>query len=67
MDVYLRPDEVNHPCDNIMAIPAAAEHMGGSREDFVTAVVIACEIQKRLLDAGPHQLYDAIGFLGSYG
>jgi len=28
MDAYLRPEEVNHPCDNIMAILAAAEHMG---------------------------------------
>jgi 2-methylcitrate dehydratase PrpD len=25
MDAYLRPNEVNHPCDNIMAILAAAE------------------------------------------
>jgi 2-methylcitrate dehydratase len=45
MDAYLRPDEVNHPCDNIMAILAAAEHMGASGEDFVTAVAIAYEIQ----------------------
>jgi 2-methylcitrate dehydratase len=50
MDAYLRPEEVNHPCDNIMAILAAAEHMGGSGEDFVTAVAIAYEIQNRLLD-----------------
>jgi 2-methylcitrate dehydratase len=50
MDAYLRPDEVNHPCDNIMAVLAAAEHMVGSGEDFVTAVAIAYEIQKRLLD-----------------
>jgi 2-methylcitrate dehydratase len=50
MDAYLRPNEVNHPCDNIMAILAAAEHVGGSGEDFVTAVAIAYEIQNRLLD-----------------
>ena len=50
MDAYLRPNEVNHPCDNIMAILAAGEHMGGSGEDFVTAVAIAYEIQNRLLD-----------------
>jgi 2-methylcitrate dehydratase len=49
MDAYLRPDEVNHPCDTIMAILAAAEHMGRSGEDFVTAVAID-EIQNRLLD-----------------
>ena len=38
MDGYLRPDEVNHPCDNIMAILAAAEHVGSSGKDFATAV-----------------------------
>jgi 2-methylcitrate dehydratase len=43
MDGYLRPDEVNHPCDNIMAILAAAEHVGASGEDFATAVAIAFE------------------------
>jgi 2-methylcitrate dehydratase len=50
MDGYLRPDEVNHPCDNIMAILAAAEHFGSSGEDFATAVAIAFEIQNHLLD-----------------
>jgi 2-methylcitrate dehydratase len=50
MDGYLRPDEVNHPCDNIMAILAAAEHVGSSGEDFATAVAIAFEIQNHLLD-----------------
>jgi len=50
MDAYLRPDEVNHPCDNIMAILAAAEHAGSSGEDFATAVAIAFEIQNHLLD-----------------
>jgi 2-methylcitrate dehydratase len=50
MDAYLRPDEVNHPCDNIMAILAAAEHVGSSGEDFATAVAIAFEIQNHLLD-----------------
>jgi 2-methylcitrate dehydratase len=50
MDGYLRPDEVNHPCDNIMAILAAAEHVGSSGKDFATAVAIAFEIQNHLLD-----------------
>ena len=50
MDAYLRPDEVNHPCDNIMAILAAAEHVGSSGEDFATALAIAFEIQNHLLD-----------------
>jgi 2-methylcitrate dehydratase len=50
MDGYLRPDEVNHPCDNIMAILAAAEHVGSAGEDFATAVAIAFEIQNHLLD-----------------
>ena len=50
MDAYLRPEEVNHPGDNIMAILAAAEHVGSSGEDFATAVAIAFEIQNHLLD-----------------
>jgi 2-methylcitrate dehydratase len=50
MDAYLRPEEVNHPGDNIMAILAAAEHVGCSGEDFATAVAIAFEIQNHLLD-----------------
>ena len=50
MDGYLRPDEVNHPCDNIMAILAAAEHVGSSGEDFATAAAIAFEIENHLLD-----------------
>jgi 2-methylcitrate dehydratase len=31
MDGYLRPEEVNHPCDNIMAVLAAAEDEGACR------------------------------------
>jgi 2-methylcitrate dehydratase len=50
MDAYLRPDEVNHPCDNIMAVLAAAEDIGASGQDFVTAVCISFEIQNHLLD-----------------
>jgi 2-methylcitrate dehydratase len=50
MDAYLRPEEVNHPCDNIMAILAAAEHVRSSGEDFATAVAVAFEIQNHLLD-----------------
>ena len=50
MDAYLRPEEVNHPCDNIMAILAAAEHVGSSGKDFATALAIAFEIQNHLLD-----------------
>jgi 2-methylcitrate dehydratase PrpD len=50
MDGYLRPEEVNHPCNNIMAILAVAEHLGSSGKDFATAVAIAFEIQNHLLD-----------------
>ena len=50
MDSYLRPDEVSHPCDNIMAVLAAAEDLGASGQDFVTAVCISFEIQNHLLD-----------------
>ena len=34
MDAYLRPDEVNHPCDNMMAALAAAEDVGAQRTGF---------------------------------
>jgi 2-methylcitrate dehydratase len=50
MDGYLRPEEVNHPEDNIMAVLAAAEDVGASGQDFVTAVCISFEIQNHLLD-----------------
>jgi 2-methylcitrate dehydratase len=50
MDGYLRPEEVNHPCDNIMAVLAAAEDEGASGRDFLTAVSISFEIQNQLLD-----------------
>jgi 2-methylcitrate dehydratase len=50
MDAYLRPEEVNHPCDNIMAVLAAAEDEGASGRDFLTAVSISFEIQNQLLD-----------------
>src|SRR5258707_14099133 len=64
MDGYLRPDEVNHPCDNIMAILAAAEHVGGSGEDFVTAGVITYQIPNSPLALptirGPHNYKTAM-------
>ena len=50
MDAYLRPDEVNHSEDNIMAVLAAAEDVGASGQDFVTALCISFEIQNHLLD-----------------
>jgi 2-methylcitrate dehydratase len=50
MDGYLRPEEVNHPCYNIMAVLAAAEDEGASGRDFLTAVSISFEIQNQLLD-----------------
>lgn len=50
IDGYLRPEEVNHPEDNIMAVLAAAEYVGVSGQDFVTAVCISFEIQNHLLD-----------------
>ena len=50
MDGYLRPNEVNHPCDNLMALLAAGEDVGCSGKDFVTAAAISFEVQNHLLD-----------------
>jgi 2-methylcitrate dehydratase len=50
MDSYLRPNEVNHPCDNLMALLAAGEDVGCSGKDFATAAAISFEVQNHLLD-----------------
>ena len=50
MDAYLRPEEVNHPSDNIFSVLAAAEDVDASGKDFLTAVCVSFEIQNQLLD-----------------
>ncbi len=53
MDSYLAPGETCHPSDNIGAVLAAAESVGASGTDFLTAVAVAYQVQTRLSDVAP--------------
>lgn len=53
MDSYLAKGETCHPSDNIGAVLAAAESVGASGRDFLTAVAVAYQVQTRLSDVAP--------------
>lgn len=53
MDSYLAPGETCHPSDNIGAVLAAADSVGVSGKDFLTAVAVAYQVQTRLSDVAP--------------
>ena len=53
MDSYLAAGETNHPSDNIGAVLAAAESVGASGQDFLTAVAVAYQVHTRLSDVAP--------------
>ncbi|MGH8279424.1 MAG: MmgE/PrpD family protein [Gammaproteobacteria bacterium] len=53
MDSYLAPGETCHPSDNIGAVLAAAESVGASGAEFLTAVAVAYQVQTRLSDVAP--------------
>lgn len=53
MDSYLAPGETCHPSDNIGALLAAADSVGASGKDFLTAVALAYQVQTRLSDVAP--------------
>jgi 2-methylcitrate dehydratase len=53
MDSYLAPGETNHPSDNLGAVLAAAESVGGSGRDFLTALACAYQVHTRLSDVAP--------------
>ncbi|HET7569856.1 MAG TPA: MmgE/PrpD family protein [Gammaproteobacteria bacterium] len=53
MDSYLAPGETCHPSDNIGAVLAAAESVGVTGKDFLTAVAVAYQVQARLSDVAP--------------
>lgn len=53
MDSYMAPGETCHPSDNIGAVLAAAEYLGASGREFLTAVAIAYQVQIRLSDEAP--------------
>lgn len=53
MDSYLAPGETCHPSDNIAAVLAAAESVGASGAELLTAIAVAYQIQTRLSDVAP--------------
>ncbi len=52
-DSYLAKGETCHPSDNIGAVFAASEYMGGTGRDFMTALAVAYQVQCRLSDVAP--------------
>lgn len=53
MDAYLAKGETNHPSDNMGAVLAAAESVGASGREFLTAFAVAYQIHARLSDVAP--------------
>lgn len=54
-DSYLAKGETCHPSDNLGAVLAATEYVGGSGRDFLTALAVAYQVQCRLSDVAPVQ------------
>jgi 2-methylcitrate dehydratase len=52
-DSYLAPGETCHPSDNVGAMLAATEYVGGSGRDFLSALGVAYQVQCRLSDVAP--------------
>ena len=52
-DSYLAKGETCHPSDNIGAVLAAAEHVGASGRDLLTAIAVSYQVQTRLSDEAP--------------
>ncbi len=53
MDSYLAKGETGHPSDNLGAVLAASESVGGSGRDLLTALAVAYQVQSRLSDEAP--------------
>lgn len=53
MDAYLAKGETNHPSDNFGAVLAAAESVGASGKDLLTAFAVAYQVHTRLSDVAP--------------
>lgn len=53
MDSYLAKGETNHPSDNLGAVLAAAESVGASGAEFLTALAVAYQVHTRLSDVAP--------------
>jgi 2-methylcitrate dehydratase len=52
-DAYLAPGETCHPSDNLSAVLAAVEYVGGSGRDLLAALAVAYQVQCRLSDVAP--------------
>ena len=52
MDTYVAPGEACHPSDNLGAVLAGADLAGASGRDFLTALLVAYQVQCRLTGSG---------------
>jgi 2-methylcitrate dehydratase len=52
-DSYLAKGETCHPSDNLGAVLAATEYVGGSGRDLLVALAVAYQVQCRLSDVAP--------------
>ncbi|HEX3851146.1 MAG TPA: MmgE/PrpD family protein, partial [Polyangiaceae bacterium] len=53
MDIYMAKRHSGHPSDNFAPVLAAAELMGRSGRELLTALAVAYQVQARLLDEAP--------------
>lgn len=53
MDAYLAKGETNHPSDNFGAVLGAAESVGASGKQLLTAFAVAYQVHTRLSDVAP--------------
>ncbi|WP_129658096.1 MmgE/PrpD family protein [Rothia halotolerans] len=53
MDSYLAKGETNHPSDNLGAVLAASESVGGTGAELLTAFAVAYQVHTRLSDVAP--------------
>jgi 2-methylcitrate dehydratase len=53
MDSYLAAGETNHPSDNLGAVLAASESVGGTGAEFLSALAVAYQVHTRLSDVAP--------------
>lgn len=53
MDSFIGRGETNHPSDNLGAVLAAAESVGASGREFLTALAVAYQVHVRLSEVAP--------------
>ena len=53
MDSYLAKGETCHPSDNLGAVLAASESVGGTGQELLTALAVAYQVHSRLSDEAP--------------